>query len=239
MKAVYQRYLGWFDGNPAHLWPHPPQAAGERYVALAGGAEQLLQSAREAFDEGDFRWVAELVNHLVFADPDNAEAKELQARALEQLGYGAENATWRNFFLVGAMELRQGVTGSAATLAPDVLGGLSTSQLLDAIAVQIDGPRAGETKIAMRWSLPDTGEEFLVALENGVLRHRNGRPPQERVQATVTIERSALNELILGRAAPEQLLGSGRLKVEGDASALGQMMSLIDPPDRGFAIVTP
>ncbi len=239
VKAVYQRYLGWFDGNPAHLWPHPPQAAGERYVALAGGAEQLLQSARRAFEEGDFRWVAELVNHLVFADPDNAEAKELQARALEQLAFGAENATWRNFFLTGAVELREGVLGSAAAIAPEVLSGLSTSQLLDAIAIQIDGPRAGGTKIAMRWSLPDTGEEFLVALENGVLRHRGGRPSQEQVQATVTIERSALDELILGRAAPEQLLGSGRLTVEGDASALGQMMSLIDPPDRSFAIVTP
>ena len=239
MKAVYQRYLGWFDGNPAHLWPHPPQAAGERYVALAGGAEELLQSARRAYDEGDFRWVAELVNHLVFADPDNAEAKELQARALEQLAFGAENATWRNFFLMGALELRRGVTGSAATLAPDVLGGLSTSQLLDAIAVQIDGPRAGETKLAMRWSLPDTGEEFLLALENGVLRHRAGRPPEEQVQATVTVERSALNELILGRATPEELLGSGRLKVDGDAAALGQLLSLVDPPDRSFAIVTP
>ena len=239
VKAVYQRYLGWFDGNPAHLWPHPPQAAGERYVALAGGAEQLLQSARRAYEEGDFRWVAELVNHLVFADPDNAEAKELQARALEQLAFGSENATWRNFFLMGALELRKGVTGSAATLAPDVLAGLSTSQLLDAIAVQIDGPRAGETKLSMRWSLPDTAEEFLVALENGVLRHRSGRPPQEQVQATVTIERSALDELILGRAGPEQLLGSGRLAVDGDASALGQLMSLLDPPDRSFAIVTP
>ncbi len=239
VKAVYQRYLGWFDGNPAHLWPHPPQAAGERYVALAGGAEQLLRSARRAYEEGDFRWVVELVNHLVFADPDNTEAKELQARALEQLAFGAENATWRNFFLMGALELRKGVTGSAATLAPDVLAGLSTSQLLDAIAVQIDGPRAGETKLAMRWSLPDTAEEFLVALENGVLRHRSGRPPQEQVQATVTIERSALDELILGRAGPEQLLGSGRLAVDGDASALGQMMSLLDPPDRTFAIVTP
>ena len=239
VKAVYQRYLGWFDGNPAHLWPHPPKAAGERYVALAGGAERLLQSARQAYEEGDFRWVVELVNHLVFADPDNGEARELQARGLEQLAFGAENATWRNFFLMGALELRKGVTGSAATLAPDVLAGLSTSQLLDAIAIQIDGPRAGEARIAMRWSLPDTGEEFRLALENGVLRHRAGLPPEEQVQATVTIERSALNELILGRVAPEQLLASGRLTVEGDASLLGQLLGLIDPPDRSFAIVTP
>ena len=239
VKAVYQRYLGWFDGNPAHLWPHPPQAAGERYVELAGGAERLLQNARGAFEEGDFRWVVELVNHLVFADPDNAEAKELQARALEQLAYGAENAIWRNFFLTAAVELRKGVLGSAATIAPEVLSGLSTSQLLDAIAIQIDGPRAGETRIAMRWSLPDTAEEFLLVLENGVLRHRAGLPAADEVQATMTIERAALDELILGRATPEELLGSGRLTVEGDAMALGQLLGLLDPPDRSFAIVTP
>jgi alkyl sulfatase BDS1-like metallo-beta-lactamase superfamily hydrolase len=239
VKAVYQRYLGWFDGNPAHLWAHPPTAAGERYVALAGGPEPLLQVAREAYEEGDFRWVAELVNHLVFADPDNEQARELQARALEQLGFGAENATWRNFFLMGALELRQGVSASAATLSPEVLAGLSTSQLLDAIAIQIDGPRAGEARIAMRWSLPDTAEEFLLVLENGVLRHRAGLPAADQVQATLTIERSALNELTLGRATPEQLLGSGRLTVEGDAMALGQLLGLLDPPDRSFAIVTP
>jgi alkyl sulfatase BDS1-like metallo-beta-lactamase superfamily hydrolase len=239
VKAVYQRYLGWFDGNPAHLWPHPPEQAGQRYVALAGGAERLLAAARRAYEEADFRWVAELVNHLVFADPANEEARELQARALEQLAFGAENATWRNFFLTGAVELREGVLGTAATIAPEVLSGLSTSQLLDAIAIQIDGPRAGETRIAMRWSLPDTAEEFRLVLENGVLRHRAGRPPEDEIQTTVTIERSALNELILGRATPEALLGSGRLQVEGDASALGQLLGLVDPPDRSFAIVTP
>ena len=183
--------------------------------------------------------MAELVNHLVFADPDNAEAKELQARALEQLAFGAENATWRNFFLMGALELREGRRRERRDARPGRPRGLSTSQLLDAIAIQIDGPRAGETKIAMRWSLPDTGEEFRLTLENGVLSHRAGAPAEEQVQATVTIERSALNELILGRAAPEQLLASGRLAVEGDAAALGQLLALVDPPDRSFAIVTP
>ena len=193
-------------------------------------APSNLQNARRAFEQGDFRWVVELVNHLVFADPDNGEAKELQAQALEQLAFGAENATWRNFFLTAAVELRKGVLGSAATIAPEVLSGLSTSQLLDAIAIQIDGPRAGETRIAMRWSLPDTAEEFLLVLENGVLRHRAGRPAEDQVQATMTIERSALNELILGRATPEQLLGSGRMTVDGDAMALGQLLGLLDPP---------
>ena len=240
VKAVYQRYLGWFDGNPAHLWPHPPQAAGERYVALAGGAEQLLQSARRAYRRRatSAGWRSSSITSCS-PTPTTPRRRSCRRARSSSSRFGAENATWRNFFLMGALELRQGVTGSAATLAPDVLGGLSTSQLLDAIAVQIDGPRAGETKLAMRWSLPDTGEEFLAGARERRAQAPRGRPPQEQVQATVTIERSALDELILGRATPEELLGSGRLKVERRRRGAGQLLSLVDPPDRGFAIVTP
>ena len=238
VKAVYQRYLGWFDGNPAHLWPHPPQAVAERYVALAGGPDALLENARQAYEDGDYRWVVEVVNHLVFADPANAAARELQAQALEQLAFGAENGTWRNFFLMGARELRHGAAGTATAVSADVLRGLSTSQILDAIAIQIDGPRAGELQIAMHWRLPDAGEEFAVTLTNGVLTHRAG-DARGAVDATVTVERAALNELLLGAATPEQLAASGRLSIDGDASLLAQLLGLLDPPDPGFAIVTP
>ncbi|HLM85134.1 MAG TPA: alkyl sulfatase dimerization domain-containing protein, partial [Solirubrobacteraceae bacterium] len=238
VKAVYQRYLGWFDGNPAHLWPHPPQAAAERYVDLAGGAEALLSNARRAFDDGDYRWVAEIVNHLVFADPDNTEAKELQARALEQLAFGAENGTWRNFYLMGAKELREGIAGTATSVPPDLIVGLSTSQLFDAIAIQIDGPRAGDLQLTMHWRFPDTGESYRLTLANGVLTHRPGSPAGE-VGASVTVERAALNELLLGAAAPEQLVASGRLTIDGDQHVLGRLLALLDPPDPSFAIVTP
>ena len=115
VKAVYQRYMGWFDGNPAHLWEHPTTEGSERYVEFMGGAEATLEKARKSFEEGDYRWVAEVVNHVVFAEPDNAAALELQAAALEQLGLGAENATWRNFFLTGARELREGSQGTPTT----------------------------------------------------------------------------------------------------------------------------
>ena len=238
VKAVYQRYLGWFDGNPAHLWPHPPQAAAERYVALAGGPDALLANAHNAFARGDHRWVAEIVNHLVFADPENAEARELQAQALEQLAFGAENGTWRNFYLMGAKELRDGIAGTAAAFPPDVIGRLSTSQLFDAIAIQIDGPRAGDLQLKMHWWLPDANENHRVTLENGVLTHRSGTPEGE-IDATVTVERTALNELLLGAAAPEQLAASGRLKIDGDQGVLGRLIGLLDPPDPNFAIVTP
>jgi alkyl sulfatase BDS1-like metallo-beta-lactamase superfamily hydrolase len=238
LKAVYQRYLGWFDGNPAHLWPHPPVAAGERYVALAGGADALLAHAREAFERGDFRWVAELVNHLVFAEPDNAEAKDLQARTLDQLAYGAENGTWRNFFLSGAHELRHGSSGTAAVVPPDFIVNLTDEQLFAALAIQIDGPRAGDRRITLHWKFTDTGGDYAVTLQHGVLTHRRGTPRGE-IDAVVSVERGAVNEVIAGSASLETLMASGRLAVEGDAAKLGELLSLLDPPDPGFAIVTP
>ena len=146
VKAVYQRYMGWFDGNPAHLWEHTPVESARRYVEFMGGAEAVLERARRSFEEGDYRWVAEVVNHVVFAEPENAAARELQADALEQLGYGAENAVWRNFFLMGAQELREGNAGTpVSTSAPDILAQLTVEQLLDAMAIRLDGPRAAET----------------------------------------------------------------------------------------------
>jgi alkyl sulfatase BDS1-like metallo-beta-lactamase superfamily hydrolase len=238
VKAVYQRYLGWFDGNPAHLWPHPPEAAAERYVALAGGAEAMLAHAREAYAQGDFRWVAEVLGHLLFADPSDEVARELQAAAFEQLAYGAENGTWRNFFLMGAKELRDGVAGTATGVPRDFIRGLSTSQILDTIAIQIDGPRAAELDLTMLWRLPDIGEGHLLTLVNGVLTHRPAAAAAG-ADATVTVERTALDELLLRAATPQELMGAGRLAIEGDAGVLGALLGVLDPPDPGFAIVTP
>ncbi len=239
VKAVYQRYMGWFDGNPAHLWPHPPEAAAERYVALAGGAQPLLANAREAFAQGDYRWVAEVVNHLVFADPENAEARELQAQALEQLAFGAENGTWRNFFLMGALELRHGVGGTAAVTAPpDVVRNLSSAQLFDVLAIRIDGPRAGDRRITLQWRFTDTGEERQMTLEHGVLTHRSGSLDGD-ADATVSLERSALNEVLGGSSSVPDVIAAGRLSVAGDQAKLGELLGLLDAPDPRFAIVTP
>jgi alkyl sulfatase BDS1-like metallo-beta-lactamase superfamily hydrolase len=239
VKAVYQRYLGWFEGNPAHLWPHPPETAARRYVELAGGADALLDHARRAFDEGDYRWVAEVVNHLVFADPGNGAAKELQARALEQLAYGAECGTWRNFFLMGAQELRGGVGGTAVSLPPDIIENLTDEQLFDALAIQIDGPRAADTRISLLWRFTDSGDDYRLTLQNGVLTHRRGAALNGQVDTKVSLERAALNEVVTGAATVEDLLASGRLVVDGDQAKLGALLGLLDPPDPNFAIVTP
>lgn len=142
-KAIYQKYMGWYDGNPAHLWPHPPQEAARRYVTAMGGAKAAVQIAHQAYSDGDYRWAAEVLNHVLFTDETNAQARALQADVFEQLGFGAENGTWRNAFLAGATELRHGQFGTPTTAAsPDLTAALSVDQILASIAVRIDGPKA-------------------------------------------------------------------------------------------------
>jgi alkyl sulfatase BDS1-like metallo-beta-lactamase superfamily hydrolase len=241
-KAIYQRYIGWFDGNPAHLWPHPPEPAAERYVEYMGGAEAVLERAEAAFEGGDFRWVAEVVSHVVFADPDNGAARELEARALDQLAYGAENATWRNFFLMGARELREGVVAGTSPLSSgaDLIAHLPTPTLLDAIALRLDGARAAEHELSFDWSFPDTGEHFRLRLSNGVLGQRPRDPDSDNdADAALTVERAAFNELILGRVELADLVGDGRLQVAGDGDSLLTLFSLLDEVDPSFPIVTP
>jgi alkyl sulfatase BDS1-like metallo-beta-lactamase superfamily hydrolase len=239
VKAVYQRYMGWFDGNPAHLWEHTPVESARRYVEFMGGAEQVLERARRSFDAGDYRWVAEVVNHVVFAEPENEAARELQADALEQLGYGAENATWRNFYLAGAGELRDGTAGTpTATRAPDILARLSVEQILDGMKVRIDGPKAWGKRLTIAWQVTGPDERHLLMLENGVLHHRPD-PDGEKAEATLVIERAALNEMLGGDADLAELASGGRLRVEGDGAKLGELLGLLEEPDPGFAIVTP
>ena len=239
VKAIYQRYMGWFDGNPAHLWEHPPVERARRYVELAGGGEALLEKAREAFARGDYRWAAEVGNHLVFAEPGNEAARELQAETLGRLGHGAVNASWRNFFLLGAEELREGIDGTPTAAAPaDVVANLSVAQLLDAMAIRLDGPRAWNRELRVDWVVSDPDEAHALNLRNGVLRHRPGRHAPA-ADAALLIDREALDELLLKTADIAALGASGRLRVEGDGEKLGELLGLLDEPDPRFPLVTP
>ncbi len=194
VKAIYQRYMGWFDGNPAHLWQHPPVEAATRYVEFMGGADSVLAEARASFDAGDFRWVAEVVSHVVFADPTNDAARELEAQALEQLGYQAESGPWRNFYLMGARELREGAVGTATvTAGADLVAALTVEQLWDAIAVRVDGPAAWEVDLSINWEFTDTGERYALTLEHGVLTHVHGARPD--ADATVALPRRRARRL--------------------------------------------
>ena len=240
-KAIYQRYMGWFDGNPAHLWAHPPEAAARRYVEFMGGADAVLERARAAFDEGDLRWVAEVVNHVVFAEPENVEARELQAAALRQLAYGAENATWRNFFLMGARELVEGPPSGVADaqkVPPDLVAGLTIGQIFDGMAIRVDGPRGWGDRLAIDWVFRDAGERYAMTLENGVLTHSVGQRDRE-ADAVITLNRKDLDAIVVGTADVMQLLTSGQLAIDGDGAKVGQLLGLLDEPDFAFPIVTP
>ena len=237
VKAVYQRYMGWFDGNPAHLWQHPTAEAASRYVEFMGGADAVIEKARASFEAGDFRWVAQVIDHVVFADPGNAAAKELQAAALEQLGFGAENGTWRNFFLTGAKELREGALGTpATTAADDLVAALSLEQLFDSIAIRIDGPRAWSERVVLSWAVGD--EAHVTTLENGVLTHRAGARA-DGADASIAVSRRVLIRILLGAVSADDAVASGDLRIDGDASRLAVLFGLLDTPDPDFAIVTP
>jgi len=231
VKAVYQRYLGWYDGNPAHLWQHPPQAAAQRYARLAGGPGQLTARAREFLDEGDLRFAAELASHAVFADPGSAEAKDVLAQALQRLGYGSECATWRNCFLTGAEELRHGITPTPVSAAAGMAPAMTVTQLFDTIAIRIDGPRAAGTALSVLWHFTDTGEHYRMELSNGVLIHYpTKRSPDADLTLTLT------HPQLLGLLASGSLQGIG---TDGDPGVLKTLLSLTDEPDPSFPVVTP
>ncbi len=238
VKAVYQRYMGWFDGNPAHLWSHPPEAAARRYVEAMGGPEGTLAVARRVVDEGDYRWAVEVLNHLIFADESNEAARALQADAFEQLGFGAENGPWRNFFLSGARELRHGRFGTPATAAGDVLDALSIEQLLDGMAIRVDGPRAWDERLTVAFAVTDTDAVHVAELRNGVLVQKLAVAAPEGA-TVVTASRVDLVRLATGRLDLAAALGDGTVRIDGDATVLGQLLAVLAPVDPGFAIVTP
>lgn len=231
IKAIYQRYLGWYDGNPAHLWQHPPEAAAHRYVELLGGVGATVAAARGYADQGDLRFAAELASHAVFAAPDDREARDLLATVLERLGHGAECATWRNCFLVGASELRAGAVAHTDVNASGLAPALTTTQLFDTVAIRIDGPRAWAESFSINWYLTDEDVLYRMELSNGALIHypTSASAPAD---ASVTLTAPGLRGL----------LTTGRMEgvlVEGDASVLVRLVGLTDEPDPDFAIVTP
>jgi alkyl sulfatase BDS1-like metallo-beta-lactamase superfamily hydrolase len=240
VKGVYQKYLGFFDGNPANLHPLPPVESGRKYVELAGGADALLAKAREAFERGEYRWTAQVVNHLVFADPENADARGLQADALEQLGYQSESGPWRNFYLTGAKELRDGVLKVAApnAAAPDIVAAMSSEMLLDFMAIRLNGERAADADIAFTLVLPDTSERFAVEIGNGVLNYTPGRDATN-ARATVTTPHLGLAALLGGLDVARGAIESGVLSVDGDAAVLPELVGLLDDFEFWFDMVTP
>ena len=239
VKAIYQRYMGWYDANPAHLWEHPPAEAAQRYVAAMGGADAAVAESRRAYDAGDYRWVVELLNHVLFADENHAEARTLQADAFEQIGFGAENGTWRNAFLSGAHELREGNFGTPiTTLAPDLVGALTVEQTFGSVGVRIDGPRAWDEHLVLSWVITDEGTTHITEVRNGTLNQREASAPAAG-STTFTLSRLALIGLVTGTVDIEAALADGTVTVAGEPADLARLVALIAPVDPDFPIVTP
>ena len=230
VKAIYQRYLGWYDGNPAHLWQHPPEAAAARYVQIIGGVDATVARAQEFADAGDLRFAAELTSHAVFADPSHDAAKALLSDVFTRLGYGSECGTWRNNYLTGSQELHGPVTAAAVSSA-GMASALTVTQLFDSLAIRIDGKRAWDTTASIRWHFTDSAETYRMDLSNGVLTHH----PTTRKQPAdlvVTLTRPQLLGMLAGA-------GADGVQFDGDPKTFATIAGFADEPDPGFAIVTP
>lgn len=237
-KAVYQRYLGWYDSNPANLHPYPPAEVGKRYVEFMGGAPEVIKKAKEAFDKGDYRWVSEVMKHVVFADPENKEARELQADAFEQLGYQTENPTWRNEYLMGAYELRNGLPKlSVNPASADSVNAMTVDMLLDYVGLKLNGPKAGEKTISFNMKFGDEGD-YAVKLQNGVLVYTANKQT-EQADVTVSWPKAAFVGILFGATNLKDQIAAGHVKVEGDEAKLNDLLALLDNFDPLFPIVTP
>jgi alkyl sulfatase BDS1-like metallo-beta-lactamase superfamily hydrolase len=235
VKAVYQRYMGWFDGNPGRLWPHPPEALAPRYVDAMGGIDRVVELASAAFDSGDFRWAATLLDHAIFTDGEHAEARALYADTLEQLAYGAENATWRNFFMSGATELRDGNFGTAVSATSmSMLSQLTPEQIFDSLAIRVNGPRSWDLDVAIDITFADLAVNYRLTLRNGVLVYR--RAAADSATATVTVKLDSKVRLLLVAMGD---FSSPGLEITGDQAALQAFLGMLDQPDPNFNIVTP
>jgi alkyl sulfatase BDS1-like metallo-beta-lactamase superfamily hydrolase len=240
VKAVYQFYLGFYDGNPANLNPLPPSEAGRRYLDLAGGADKVVDAAQAAFDKGDYRWSIELLNHVVFAQPGNKNAIALMARTYDQMGYMSESAVWRNIYLTAAKELRDPPPKKAIdrNYAIDMLLQTPTESFLDAMAAALNGPAAEGKDFKVNLVIPDANESFVLWIENAVLHHRKAAPAPD-AHVTITMKKDVFVKLLTDSADIKDTLLSSDFKITGSRIDLIRFLTLFDKPSVSFAVVTP
>ncbi len=240
VKAIYQRYLSWYDGNPANLNPLPPVDAGRRTVEYMGGVDAVLARAREDFERGEFRWVAQVLSHAVFAHPERADVRLLAARAMEQLAFQSESATWRNAYLTGAKELRDGTPPpSRRTIAStDMVRAMTLEMFFDFVAVRVDAQRASGLRLVLDWVFPDVGARWRCELSNAALTAREGTdgPPPD---ATVTVDRATVDAFLMQRTTPAEAAAAGLLRVDGPPGTFARFWGLLDRFEPMFPIVEP
>ncbi len=236
VKAVYQRYLSWYDAHPANLHNLPPVPVAKKYVDYMGGMDALMARAQADFGAGEYRWVAEVMKHAVYAQPDHASARELAARALEQMGFQAESATWRNAYLLGAHEYRHGPPPPQATMGNSLMNALTNAMLFDALAIRLNAPKAGAQAFTMSWHFTDMNEHWLLVLSNGALNSiRVDDAPKADV--SLALARPTLEALLQQQLLPMQAVGDGRLKIAGNSRLLVTFFGLLDRFAGSFPVV--
>ncbi|WP_339544491.1 alkyl/aryl-sulfatase [Pseudomonas sp. RA_35y_Pfl2_P32] len=237
-RAVYQRYMGFYDGNPANLNPLPPVETAKHYVEAIGGGAAVIGKMREAMTKGDYRWATQLGNQLLFAEPDNSEGRETQAQALEQLGYQSENATWRNMYLTGAMELRHGVpSNSGSSVSVDMVRAMTPQMFFDYLAIRLDSEKAVGHDLTLNWTFENPDQPYNLTLRNGVLTHRAGSNPQ--ADAGISMSKATLEQISLKQLDFPTAIQKGLVKVQGNGKKLGELLGSLDTFSPQFNIVTP
>jgi alkyl sulfatase BDS1-like metallo-beta-lactamase superfamily hydrolase len=239
-KAVYQRYLGWYDGNPANLNPLPPADSAKKYVAYMGGAANVLQQAEKSFADGEYRWVAEVLNHVVFAQPDNQKARRLLARAYDQLGYQAESGVWRSVYLSAAYELRHGIPEKGLSLSKvrEVMNRTPPSRIFDSMSVRLKGPKAEGKQMVLNVHFTDLGENHVLRLKNAVLQHSQAAPDPD-ADVTLAVTYDLFVRILIGEAGLKETVFSDDLHVQGSRRNLLQFLMLLEKPDNQFNVIEP
>lgn len=239
VRAVYQLYMGFYDGVPAHLNPLPPTEGSKKYVEYMGGSKAIIAKAKEDFKNGQYRWVAEVMDKVVFAEPDNKEAKDLEADALEQMGYQTENGTWRNIFLVGAYELRNGIPRApGGSISPDTLRAMPVNMVFDFLGVSLDGQKADGKSLILNWNFTDTNSRYTLTLRNSAITYlSNSQNPN--ANATITLTKATFDNVLLKQTTFEKEVQNGNIRVSGDPSKISELLGLMDTFDPFFHIVTP
>ena len=240
VKATYQKYYGYFDGNPVNLEPHPPVEEGKRYVQAMGGAEAVLENAWAAFEEGDYRWAATVLNHLVFADPANQTAKEMLASTYEQLGFQAESVIWRNIYLCGAKELRDGVSPRKGVggVNEDIVRAMPVRDFFNLFAVKLDPAKAKDVTRVINFELTDSNERIMVTVNNQVENNKPGAW-SEAPDLTVSLTRLALNDIAYGRSPIDDAIENGSVTVDGSVDMFKAYLELHDSFNLWFNIIEP
>jgi alkyl sulfatase BDS1-like metallo-beta-lactamase superfamily hydrolase len=238
-RAVYQRYMGFYDGNPSTLDELPPAEAAKQYVDYMGGADAVLQKAKTDFDKGNYRWVAQVVKNVVFADPDNKAAKELLADSYEQMGYQAESGPWRSIYLQGAFELRNGVPSSGGTVvaSPDTIRAMSPELLFTYLGVRLNSEKAAGKKLVLNLTFSDLGKSYALVVADGTLNYEDGLLP--KADATIDMTKATMDSVQLGDTTLEKAVEAGDIKIDGRKEALGEFLAMLDTFPFWFNIVTP